>query len=134
MTHHPGGIAYRALVVKKALPVSLHGAPVFPLMWQMIDNGEHDCHFAERQMSDADLKKRYRWQCRRGLKEVDVVLNDYLDLHFDQDDAARQALFGRLLEEQDADLFEWFTERSAPGDTELAAHVRLMLERLRRPA
>jgi len=85
-------------------------------------------------MPESDLKRRYQWQCRRGLLEVDVVLNDYMERFFDQESEAHQQLFASLLAHQDADLFEWFTERSAPGDTELAAHVRLMLERLRRPA
>ncbi len=85
-------------------------------------------------MSDPDLKKQYLWQCRRGLKEVEVVLNDYLERFFEQDNAAMQALFGRLLAEQDADMFEWFTGRSAPQDAELAEYVRQMLARLRRTA
>ena len=83
-------------------------------------------------MSDADLKKQYLWQCRRGLKEVEVVLNDYLENCFEQDSAALKALFPRLLAEQDADMFEWFTRRSQPEDEELAQYVSQMLDRLRR--
>lgn len=81
-------------------------------------------------MAESELKRRYRWQCRRGLLEVDVVLNNYLDQVFDDDTAAHQQLFGRLLAEQDADLFEWFTRRSQPGDSELAAYVEHILRRL----
>lgn len=74
-------------------------------------------------MQDSPLKKQYRWQCRRGLKEVEVVLNDYLERFFDDESAAHQALFARLLEEQDADLFEWFLRRSRPRDVELADYI-----------
>lgn len=85
-------------------------------------------------MSDPDLKKQYQWQCRRGLKEVEVVLNDYLERFFDSDSAELKSLFGTLLAEQDADMFEWFTGRSAPQDAALAEYVQQMLARLRRTA
>lgn len=81
-------------------------------------------------MAESELKRRYRWQCRRGLLEVDVVLNDYLDRIFDDESETHQLLLGRLLAEQDADLFEWFTRRSQPEDRELAAYVEHILQRL----
>lgn len=84
-------------------------------------------------MTESDLKRSYRWQCRRGLLEVDLVLNDYIDRIFDGETAERQQLFGRLLAEQDADLFEWFTHRSEPQDAELKAYVAHILARLGRP-
>ncbi|MFN3715035.1 MAG: succinate dehydrogenase assembly factor 2 [Alcanivoracaceae bacterium] len=82
-------------------------------------------------MSESELKRRYRWQCRRGLLEVDVVLNDYMERVFDDETEAHQLLFGRLLASQDADLFEWFTRRSAPEDQELSEYVEHILTRLR---
>lgn len=81
-------------------------------------------------MTPEELKKRYKWQCRRGLKEVEVVLEPYLDDFFVHDSAEEQALFGRLLECQDADLFEWFTRRSHAQDKELDAFVDSILKRL----
>jgi antitoxin CptB len=87
-------------------------------------------------MTESELKRRYRWQCRRGLLEVDVVLNDYMERVFDDESEQHQLLFGRLLAAQDADLFEWFTRRSAPDDRELSAyveHILIRLEQLGRP-
>lgn len=84
-------------------------------------------------MQDSSLKKQYRWQCRRGLKEVEVVLNDYLERFFDDAPAEHRALFARLLEEQDADLFEWFTGRSRPDDSGLAEYIEHVLRTLGRP-
>lgn len=84
-------------------------------------------------MQDSVLKKQYRWQCRRGLKEVEVVLNGYLERFFDEEPEERRELFGRLLKEQDADLFEWFTRRSRPADEELAEFILSMLRQLGRP-
>ena len=84
-------------------------------------------------MTESELKRSYRWQCRRGLLEVDLVLNDYIERIFDSETEARQQLFGRLLAEQDADLFEWFTRRSEPQDAELRDYVAHILGRLGRP-
>lgn len=84
-------------------------------------------------MTPEEHKRRLAWQCRRGLLEVDVVLNGYLESHFLDDGSDNQQLFERLLESQDADLFEWFTERSAPDDANLAAYVRHILSLLGKP-
>lgn len=81
-------------------------------------------------MTSEELKKRYKWQCRRGLKEVEVVLEPYLEDFFLDDSEQEQALFGRLLACQDADLFEWFTRRSHAEDEELDAFVDTILKRL----
>lgn len=84
-------------------------------------------------MSESELKRRYRWQCRRGLLEVDLVLNDYIERIFDAETEARQQLFGVLLARQDADLFEWFTRRSVPDDAQLREYVEHILQRLAEP-
>ncbi|MDF1819969.1 MAG: succinate dehydrogenase assembly factor 2 [Alcanivoracaceae bacterium] len=84
-------------------------------------------------MEAAEHKRRLAWQCRRGLKEVDLVVNGWLDGHFDNASADDQALFASLLEEQDADLFEWFTERSRPGDETVATFIDRMLRDLGKP-
>lgn len=78
-------------------------------------------------MSESDLKRRYQWQCRRGLLEVDLVLNDYMERFFDQDSETHQVLFASLLAQQDAELFEWFTRRSQPQDTALRDYVEHIL-------
>ena len=88
---------------------------------------------ADTEMTETELKRRYRWQCRRGLLEVDLVLNEYLDRMIDTETEQQQRLFGQLLAEQDTDLFEWFTGRSVPRDTELKACVEQILARLARP-
>ena len=81
-------------------------------------------------MTPEELKKRYKWQCRRGLKEVEVVLEPYLEHFFVDSTATEQELFRQLLACQDADLFEWFTRRAHSEDRELDAFVDTVLERL----
>ena len=79
-------------------------------------------------MSNEELKRKYRWQCRRGASEVEVVLYAYLDNHFDDDSAENQGRFERLLACQDADMFEWFTYRSEPQDDEMREYVKHVLQ------
>ena len=73
---------------------------------------------------------KLRWQCRRGIKEVEIVLNPYFENHFNLSIAREQALFVQLLACQDADLFEWFTYRAKPSEPELVEIVELVLGKL----
>jgi len=77
-----------------------------------------------------EQQRRLSWQCRRGLKETDVLLNKYLNEVFLEDTQEHQQLFERLLKCEDADMFLWFTRREEPEDQELAAFVRYFLHRL----
>ena len=52
-------------------------------------------------------REHLRWQCRRGMLELDFVLERYLDDHYDRVDAAEQALFQQLLSAQDPELQAW---------------------------
>ena len=77
-----------------------------------------------------DRKRRYRFHCRRGMKEVEEVLFAYLDRWYDQDEEATQLMFGRLLECHDVDMFEWFLHRTLPEDANLAAYVAQVITRV----
>lgn len=50
-------------------------------------------------------KSRLRWKCRRGMKELDVLLTRFLDDQYDGlPESGRQA-FIKLLELEDPDLY-----------------------------
>jgi len=51
-------------------------------------------------------RARLRWLCRRGTKELDVILNRYLELEFDKADANEQQAFAELLNWEDPVLQE----------------------------
>lgn len=51
-------------------------------------------------------RARLRWLCRRGTKELDVILNRYLDSRFDHVDASEQQAFLALLTWEDPVLQE----------------------------
>lgn len=72
---------------------------------------------------------RLRWQCRRGLKELDVVLTRWLDRRFSAASAQDRQNFERLLHVEDDRLWDWVLGRATPEDPELHAFI----ERLRDP-
>ncbi len=74
---------------------------------------------------------RLRWQCRRGMRELDILLLQFLDDGYaDLNISAAQA-FNRLLDSPDALLLEWLLGRQLPSDKEVADVVQRIR---RRPA
>ncbi|ALA24670.1 response regulator receiver protein [Piscirickettsia salmonis] len=76
---------------------------------------------------DSD-SKRLRWACRRGMLELDLVLQPYVEKAYDGSSDRHKELFCKLLAEADQDLFIWFTQRETPKDSELADIVKVVLE------
>ncbi len=76
---------------------------------------------------------RLRWRCRRGMRELDVVLVAYLEDRYPDATPAQQAAFARLLECQDPDIFAWLTRRAEPPDQDLR-HVVDAVRTAFRPA
>lgn len=63
---------------------------------------------------------RLRWLCRRGMKELDVLLARFLERGYETAPAAARAAFERLLEVPDPELHALLTGRSDPPDGDLA--------------
>ncbi len=67
-------------------------------------------------MVDEQQIARIRWRCRRGMLELDVMLEKYFDHHFRQLSEQQKKEFERLLETPDQTLFDWFLGKTAPED------------------
>lgn len=50
---------------------------------------------------------RLRWRCRRGLLELDLVFNDFVDRRYQSLDPQLQQAFWDLLEEGDNSILAW---------------------------
>ena len=61
--------------------------------------------------ADAELG-RLRWRCRRGMRELDVLLAGWLEAHWATASPGQRRAFGELLEQQDPELWAWCTGRS----------------------
>jgi antitoxin CptB len=87
---------------------------------------------ASRQASDTELEiRRLRWQCRRGMLELDHLLDRFLDLGYRDLRPAQRLDFVRLLAEQDQRLSDWFMSRAEPPDAALRDLVRHIVEAVR---
>ncbi|WP_035387433.1 succinate dehydrogenase assembly factor 2 [Ferrimonas senticii] len=73
--------------------------------------------------------RRLKWACRRGMLELDVLLEPFVDNHYLSLDPAQQALFERLLGCDDPELFAWFMGHERCPDLALASMVALIRER-----
>ena len=73
-------------------------------------------------------KSKLLWRCRRGVKELDVILTQYLETEYDDSTDADKQLFQNLLEYQDPDILRFFLRQEEPEDKEIARIV----EKIRR--
>jgi len=62
---------------------------------------------------------KLKWRCRRGMKELDLLLNRYLDEHYSDSSSAEQSQFQALLELPDMDLYDYVLGRKRPDDPAL---------------
>ncbi len=74
-------------------------------------------------------QERLRWQCRRGMLELDVLLEEFLRLVYPGATEQQQHDFVRLLEQPDPLLLEWFMGKSSPGDPALEKLVGIIRRR-----
>lgn len=74
--------------------------------------------------------RRLQWQCRRGIKEVEVLLVPFFEQCYGQLSLQDKLLFETLLDQHDVDMFEWFTHRSKPEQADLARIVAMVLARV----
>lgn len=79
---------------------------------------------------DVKIHARLRWQCRRGMLELDELLQNYVDCRYADADANEQDAFRALLKLSDQELFDYFFGALAPADPKLG-HV---VEQIRRAA
>jgi antitoxin CptB len=73
-------------------------------------------------------RARLAWRCRRGTKELDYLLQDFLEHEYDWLSAAGKAAFEELLEAQDPVIIDWLW-----GNTELpSGELGMVVEKIRR--
>ena len=65
-------------------------------------------------------KSRLYWQCRRGMLELDSLLQDFFKRHIDHLTEQQLASFEMLLKSPDDLLLEYLMGRTVPIDTGIA--------------
>lgn len=70
--------------------------------------------------------ERARWRCRRGLLELDIVLQRFMDKHYPQLSETELQQLATLLDLSDNDLWDMITTRKEPEDAGLRPVLRLL--------
>jgi antitoxin CptB len=70
--------------------------------------------------------ERIRWRCRRGMLELDLVLQRFLERRLHLLDPSELAALDTLLMYPDNDLFELVMGRREPGEGRLQPVLRLI--------
>ncbi len=71
---------------------------------------------------------RLRWGSRRGMLELDLILMPFVENIYPTLSAEEQALYERLLECEDQDMFSWFLRREQPGEPDIRRIVDIIRE------
>jgi antitoxin CptB len=69
-----------------------------------------------------------RWRCRRGMRELDQLMQRYLEHGWPQADDRERSAFLRLLDCEDDKLWAWCMGQERPDDPELSALVQRIVE------
>jgi antitoxin CptB len=68
---------------------------------------------------------RLRWRCRRGMKELDILLARYMDQRFCTAPLTEQEAFKHLLEIQDPVIYAYCLGSERPPE-----HLAVLIERI----
>lgn len=72
-------------------------------------------------------KARLTWRCRRGMRELDVLLMRYMERDFEAADAAERGAFEVLLSLPDPEILDLLTGRVTAQDQRLQHVVKRLL-------
>ena len=72
---------------------------------------------------------KLRWQCRRGMRELDILLGGYLEQYYLQAEPAQKAAFRELLSLPDPQLAGYLLGNLKPLDGDMQRVVRRILLR-----
>ncbi|KTC93301.1 succinate dehydrogenase assembly factor 2 [Legionella cincinnatiensis] len=77
-------------------------------------------------MLDNQEKARLAWHCRRGMLELDLILQRFLEKHLDLISNEELEAFNHLLSCTDPELFAWLMGHDEPQENELKKIVAII--------
>ena len=69
---------------------------------------------------------RIRWRCRRGIKELDVLMERFTGESLPLLSPAQVEVLDRLLDEPDNDLLDWIIGRTPPRSPDYLSLLELL--------
>ena len=76
------------------------------------------------------LKARLKWRCRRGMRELDAVLEAFVENSFEALDEEDKSRFATLLELPDPELYGYISGRAEPEDSHYVRLIRCIRDSL----
>ncbi len=73
-------------------------------------------------------ESRLRWQCRRGMRELDELLVRYLDSRYATASKDEKSAFEAVLALSDPELNAYLLQRQTPSSEAIAAVITYILE------
>jgi antitoxin CptB len=70
---------------------------------------------------------RMRWRCRRGMKELDILLERFLKSRFEATDGKQKEVFADFLDLQDPQLADYLLKGVVPADADFKNLVKQIL-------
>ena len=80
-------------------------------------------------MTLRDTESRLRWQCRRGMRELDLLLTSYLDADYPHAIEQQKQAFRELLALPDPEVIAYLLGGQTPADAALANVVSQIRDR-----
>ncbi|MBA2711137.1 MAG: succinate dehydrogenase assembly factor 2 [Tatlockia sp.] len=72
---------------------------------------------------NSQRKAKIKWQSRRGMLELDLILGRFIETQLDEMSESQLDAFEKLLKCIDPELFSWLMGYSTPIEKELATIV-----------
>ena len=76
---------------------------------------------------DSQELARLRWRCRRGMKELDLLLTRYVEEQFRDAPATHQSAFRALLEAPDPVIYDYCLGQERPPTPLLTALIERII-------
>ena len=73
-------------------------------------------------------KSKLKWQCRRGMRELDDLLMAYLERHYDTSPDEEKSAFEALLALPDPELVGYLLKKERPAEPAFAAIIGRILD------
>jgi antitoxin CptB len=73
--------------------------------------------------------RRLRWLCRRGMKELDIVLGWYLDDCYGAASDAERRAFEALLAQEDPVIWHWLMGAAPPPEGTMGQVMKRLIDR-----
>ncbi|MGH8605460.1 MAG: succinate dehydrogenase assembly factor 2, partial [Gammaproteobacteria bacterium] len=61
------------------------------------DRGDQKANPRAQHLANSGTAKRLKWRCRRGVRELDLILGEFLETHFGTLSRNQQEVFAHLL-------------------------------------